>query len=213
MSDGVPTADLFAGALAEIQSEDERGNLGNLIALHERPTREVFEMAVTFTRDRDPVKRRLGVRVLRELGPGPSREDRPFRRQAIPRLVEMLHGEDDLEVLGWVISALGYNGAYETLHDVLRFIDHPAAGIRFMVAATLPSLVDHNDVDPMAVRALETLSRDADADIRYYALHALVAENLDLAPSAIDPALAAALLADPDEQIRALAAEYLGPGR
>lgn len=185
-----PTAGLLRAARAELVRGDGSTPNRFLVALHERRTREVFDAAAALLPSADAVDRELGVLILRELRTG----------QPAPLLVERLHHENDAWVLGWVISALGYHGAREALGEVLRFVGHEDSRVRFFVASALPGLVDPERVDPRAVAALNVLCRDADADVRYYALYALV-EELKVGGTFTD------LLGDEDEQVRELAGQ------
>ncbi len=201
-------AELFAAAAAEIPEDDYLDPVPHLVALHERPTRQVFATAVRLLTDDDPDARELGARVLRELGPRDDEGRRPFGAEAIPLLVGRLDQERDPRVLQWVISALGFNCAREALGEVLRFTGHPNRWVRFHVAAALPALVDPDRIEPGALEALRTLCGDEEADTRYYALHAMVEEISGADPELVTRSLAD-LLDDPDEQIRELARTHL----
>ncbi len=200
--------ELFAAAAREVPEGDYLDPVPHLVALHERPTREVYDTAIRLLRDDAPHARELGARVLRELGPRDEAGLRPFGAEAIPLLVERLDQEQDPRVLRWVISALGYNGAREALDAVLRFTGHPDAWVRFHVAAALPSLADPELIEPGALEALRTLCRDEEADTRYHALYAMVEEISGADPERVARSLAD-LLDDPDEQIRELARTHL----
>jgi HEAT repeat protein len=149
----------------------------------------------------DPTTRELGARVLRELGPYDDAGHRPFTARAVPVLVNRLSQEPDPRVLGWVVSALGYNGAREALGDLLPLAEHPHWRVRFHVASALPSLVDPERIEPAAVAALERLCRDDEADTRFYAIYALVEEVVGVDTDRLSRCLTA-LRDDPDEQIR-----------
>jgi HEAT repeat protein len=144
---------------------------------------------------------------LRELGPYDDAERRPFTSEALPLLVDRLNQESDPRVLGWVISALGYNGAREALGEVLQFAEHPHWRVRFHVAAALQSLVDSARIEPGAMYALQQLCRDDEADTRFYALYALVEEVSGVDEKCIAQSITD-LLNDPDEQIRRLARSH-----
>lgn len=205
------TAELLAGALSEVSVADPDEPVPHLVALHARPTREVFDVAARLVARDNPAERELGVRILRELGDHDAAGRRPFSREGIPLLIERLDREADPRVLGWVISALGYNRAREALGDVLRLVDHPHGRVRFHVAAALPSLVDEERIEPNAAEALQLLCRDDEADTRYYALVALIEEVSGVEPELITQTLTN-LLNDPDEQVRELVAAQLSDG-
>ncbi|GIJ45390.1 hypothetical protein Val02_22760 [Virgisporangium aliadipatigenens] len=195
---------LFAAALA-----DDDAGLSALVALHEQPTREVLDTAIALLGDADPAHRRLGARVLRELGPpAPGTGLRPFRDEVIPALRARLAVESDAAVLRWIISALGYQCAGAALDEVLAFAAHPDDGVRFGVAAAVPGLVDDDGITDDALDTLERLCADSDADTRWYAFHALAADGIAGVPAARVRAVAGRLLDDPDEGVRELAARH-----
>ncbi len=74
------------------------------------------------------------------------------------------------------------------------------------MAAAIPAMVDPAQPEPEAIDALRALCRDPDPDTRYYALHGLTEEGLAIPFSTLEDTLAA-LVSDPDEQVRQLAAE------
>ncbi|MEV4412585.1 HEAT repeat domain-containing protein [Catellatospora sp. NPDC049609] len=203
----MPTAQLFAAAQIEVPEEHPEDHVPHLVALHQRPTREVFDVAACLLVGGDPATRELGARVLRELGPHDDAGRRPFSAEAVPLLVDRLAQESEPRVLGWVISALGYNGAREALGEVLRLTEHPHWRVRFHVAAALPSLVDPDHIESRALNALQHLCGDDEADIRFYALYALL-EEVTGVDRGRNTQLIIDLMNDPDEQIRRLAREH-----
>ena len=164
----------------------------------------MFDQAVRLIGSTDATDRELGVLVLRELGRPDADGRRPFSSDAVPILRGWLRQEADPRVLGWVISALGYNAASEALDEVVGFVDHADARVRFHVAAALPSLVDPDQIEAGAAAALLRLTCDDDAETRYYALYALLEEVAGVDPEQFDRAVAA-LVDDPDGQIRTMA--------
>lgn len=198
-----PYAVLLRLARREIEDDDPDTPPAALIALHRRPTRELFELAAALTGDPDATNRELGLCILRELGdPGPDGR-RPFSAETVPLLRSRLRDEPDPGVLRWIVSALGYHGAREALPEVLVLAGHHDDRVRFHVAAALPALVDPAGVEPPAVAALRRLCHDDDPDIRYYALYAATREVTGMDTEA----LAAGFANDPDASIRELAAE------
>jgi hypothetical protein len=108
----------------------------------------VFNAAAALVDDRDPVRRELGLRILRELGAQQHDGRRPFSADTIPLLRARLRRELDPGVLQWIVSALGYHCAREALPAVLALAAHPDTRVRFHVAAALPCLVDPARVEP-----------------------------------------------------------------
>lgn len=198
------TAELFAAARAEVVADDPEAPVPYLVALTERPTRDVFDTAAALLQNDNPTDRELAARTLRELGPQDDTGHRPFTTESLPLLRARLKPEPDPRVLGWLISALAYNSASEALDDVLPFATHLDGRVRFHVAAAVTSLADPANPEPQALEALQALCRDDAADTRFYALYALVEEFTNLPRSLLAPTLEA-LAADPDPQIRDMA--------
>lgn len=199
------TAELFERAAAEIADDDPEWHYTHLVALHQRPTREVFDIARALATDSDPARREVGVRVLREVGKNdPAGE--VLRQGNAPVLLDLLAHEQDPNVLAWTVSAIGYHGIPEALPGVLRLLEHPDDSVRFYVSSCLPGFVDDEeprDTDDAVISALEVLTGDEDEDVRDYAIYGLVTE-LTLPPERIAGTVAR-LLADPDPQVRRMA--------
>jgi HEAT repeat protein len=100
--------------------------------------------------------------------------------------------------------------AREALVEFTSRVNDPHVVTRRTVAFHLPSVIDEDNVDPAAAVALEILSRDPDADTRYFALHALIEEGLDLERPWLE-GIAARLVHDPDLLVRQLALNFLPP--
>ncbi|MFZ3474900.1 HEAT repeat domain-containing protein [Streptomyces sp. 4.24] len=172
------TADeLFAGALREMAAEGDADAVPCLIALHGRPTREVFERAALLLACEDPVERELGARVLRELGPYDAEGRRPFHAETVDVVVAEMGDEPDPGVLGWMIAVLGYHRARRALDLVLGLQAHPAQPVRFAVAAALPELADPERTERRVLEALLRLAGDDSGAVRWYALYALFNET------------------------------------
>jgi HEAT repeat protein len=98
-------------------------------------------------------------------------------------------------------------GAREALPEFLVRSAHADLEVRTTVAFHFPSVVDHQQVEGEAVTALEQLAHDDSADVRFYALHALLAEELRIPVDALARALELASI-DGDQQIRQLAIDH-----
>lgn len=105
------TAELLTAAQAEVNKSGADAPAPHLVALQNRPTQEVFDAAVRRLTNDDSWTRELGTLILRELGPQDEAGPRPFSSEAAPLLTGRLSEEHDPRVLGWLISALGYNAA------------------------------------------------------------------------------------------------------
>lgn len=202
--DQAPLDLLLRLARREAEDDDPEAPVPALVALHQRPTREVFERGVALTGEGDATKRVLGLRVLRELGPEQEDGRRPFSAETIPLLTGLLATENDPEVRCWIVSALGWHRAGTALPAVAALAEHPDTRVRYAVVWALPSLVTPTDVEPEAVRALTALCRDDDADIRYYALYAITRE-IEGFDVALVHRLTSRMADDPDRQVRGMA--------
>ena len=113
--------DLIEKALSEQRQSngDREEDLSYLVELQqrtERPTLDrAFELAIADTPDR----RRLGLRILAELGPW---ADRTFKVDAVPFLRRRLREEADEDVLAEAIKALAWQGDPTTVRDVLQYV-------------------------------------------------------------------------------------------
>ncbi|MBT2471306.1 HEAT repeat domain-containing protein [Streptomyces sp. ISL-66] len=179
---GGSTDDLFASALGEVGRDGsgegaDDGPLPSLLALHGRPTREVFDRAARLLACDDPVERELGARVLRELGPYGTEGRRPFTAETIDVVLAEMADEPDPEVLGWMISVLGYHHARRALDLVLDHQAHAEQPVRFAVAAALPGMADPDRTQARVVDALLRLAGDDHDAVRWYALYALFNET------------------------------------
>lgn len=191
----------------EVEEDDADAPVPFLVALHQRPVREVFERAAALVNDGDATRRILGVRILRELGEQQPDGCRPFTGETIPLLRDQLRRESEPDVLLWIVSALGFHCARETLPEIAALARHPDARVRFHVAANLTRLVDLRAVDSAAADALIRLCRDDDADTRYYALYAATREIAGMNVEQVTT-LTAELMSDPDDQISTMAAKH-----
>jgi HEAT repeat protein len=196
--------------LARREIEDEYGEAPQpaLAALQRRPTREVFDRAVALVGDSDPMRRELGVQILRNLGDEQADGRRPFRDETVALMRDRLGGETEPGVVRWIVSALGYHHGREVLSEVVALAGHPDERVRFHVAAALTSLVDLDHVEPDAADALIRLCHDDDAETRFYALYAATREIAGMDVETVTD-MAARLADDPDEQVRAMAAAHV----
>lgn len=201
----LPLATLVAAALEEARQDTGDAPTLHLLELHGRPTEDVLDLALRSTASADPDQRALGISILRELGPADETGRRPFSDRVVPHLLALLDATSHPATERSLLQALAFNGAHEALEQFLRRVDHPDDGVRVTVAFQLPGLTDPDRPSAEVLDALEHLTHDADADVRFYALYALVAED----GFGVDPAraLRAArhLVGDPDDIVRDLA--------
>jgi HEAT repeat protein len=192
------TDELFDRALADLRIDDDN-HLGALVALHERPTRQVVDRCLALCASEDPYEQVVGLRVLRELR-HPYVDDDLLWPPIEPIVIDLADSGQTADVIRWAISCLGYKAeSPQALDAVLRRTDHPDWTVRFAVAAALPSLTDDSRPDQQVVDALLSLAEDTEANVRSYAIMGL-AGDLGLAST-----IASTLrthVTDSDEQIR-----------
>jgi hypothetical protein len=204
----LPLELLLRLARREIEDDDySDAPKPSLLALHQRPTREVFDRAAALVCDSDATHRKLGARILRELGDEQADGRRPFSHETVALMRARLRDETDPAVVRWIVSTLGYHRGQEALSEVVALAGHPDDRVRFHVAAALPGLVNLDHVEAEAADALIGLCHDDDAETRYYALYAVTREIGGLNVQEVTR-LVAQLVNDPDEQIRTMAAVH-----
>lgn len=208
--DGIGSlADLPLESLLSAALDERRRSAGDaprplLVELHRRATDEVLARAFEWSTSDDADERGLAVEVLRELGPADPTGRRPFSDRTIPRLLAMICKARDADAERSILQALAFNGATEAVEEFLDRVDHTDVGVRTTIAFQLPSVLVPDAPEPRAVDALLRLTSDVDADVRFYALYALLVEGVAVEPTL---ALGAArrLVDDPDPQVRVLA--------
>jgi hypothetical protein len=201
-----PTSELIGIALDEQSrhaeaDEGDRENVGALLALQRRTTREVFDAAVSLLGDDDPDRRILGARILREHGG--SFGGQTYAADAGAALRRRLSQEIDANVLGYLIPALSQHSDPVDFGMLLRFSEHDNSDVREAAASRLLHGVDYVG-DERIVGALARLTEDSSDGVRYSAVYD-IASWLDID---CDVRLVNALLAridDKDAVVRAVA--------
>jgi HEAT repeat protein len=202
---------LFERALAaqDAAGEDcEAEDLSTLVELHEMATEAVFARALALVDAPDWPSRRLGLRVLQEIGEG--RRPRPFNQRAIDALLPRVGSCESLVELRALVCTLGWQFDARVVPTLLALVDHPDSVVRYHVASNLPGCACRSDdtIDERALPALLQLTTDPDSDVRYYATAAFAVDD----PAVDSPAIRSALqdrLSDADESIRLCARRAL----
>jgi HEAT repeat protein len=195
---------LTAQALADEDGED----LSALVTLHELATEAVFMRALALVESPDWPNRRLGLRVLKEIGQG--RRPRPFNQRTIDALVPRIASCESIVELRALVSTLGWQYDARVLPALLALADHPDPGVRYHVASNLPGCACRSDgtIDERAVPPLLHLMTDPDSDVRYYATAAFEVDY----PALESPAILSALqerLSDEQDSVRLCARRAL----
>jgi hypothetical protein len=184
------TGELFRLALREQDDATRKGteeDLSYLVALHERPSESTFQAAARFVMSDVASERRLGIRVLKELGQGLK----PFEEESLDVLVPRLAHLDSSEELRETVSAIGWQNRPRSLPILLSFVDHSDVVIRCLVAQHLPgcSLLPDGGADQRGIDALVRLTQDPDGDVRYCATASFEIDYPELDSEAIRAAL------------------------
>jgi hypothetical protein len=162
-------------------------------ALHRRPERAVFDRAANWCRHGDVIERSLGATVLAQLGLVGENDLRPFTRESVPILLDLL-GDADAQVVSSATYALAHQRA-GTAEDFRRLAEHPSEDVRYAAAHVLGGRKD-----PLSIALLLTLMTDVDGSVRDWATYS-IGSGCDIDTPEIRDALAARL-ADADEDVR-----------
>jgi hypothetical protein len=203
------TDELFRLALDEQEHATGSGaeeNLSYLVALHERATRATFDSAAQWIHSDVASQRRIGMRVLTELGQG----NKPFEDEALDVLLPRLARVESGEELRDLVSAIGWQNRPRALPVLLSLVDHPNDFIRCLVANHIPGSLQlpGGGIDERGITALLKLTQDPDADVRYYATAAFEIDYPELDTDIIRVALGTRLR-DDDAVVRRSAEEAL----
>lgn len=168
------------------------------------PEEELFTAGRRELGSDDPMRRILGIRLIREL--------KSHREQAKAALTEMIDNESDATVLFWLVSAFGFIESDERVAAWLRLHsadDDPA--MRYAVATALANCASPELADE-SLSALLDLSHDQNAEVRFSAIFELGSWWLLNRDPRIEAELRRAALGDEDSEV-ASAAKYALAGR
>ena len=202
------TTALLAQALEVVRQDRESGQyIPNpaLLTLQQRVTEEVFAAASALCTRPDPAERHLGVLILSVFpGRGPTMPfpvltlPKPFVVRALSVLERLVEHETDEQVLLFGVCAIGLQEHPLARPLLLRFLHHPDAALRQLVASNLTNCDLTNPLPPESIRAYEHLCQDPDSDVRwdaYATLKKLVDDDIIL-PSEQKAALTRLLAED-----------------
>lgn len=167
----LPTSGLLQQAL-ELSYNDAASEQRKccLYELHRRAEPEIFEAARSWCDNDDATKRVVAVDILAQLGPltyeGPK-EVRPFTRQTIPLLKELLN-DPDARVVAAAVYGFGHIYFQEPIAEKASLATHSSDTVRFAVAYVLGGAKD-----PGAIKMLIDLSQDKYDDVRDWATFGL----------------------------------------
>jgi HEAT repeat protein len=193
------TSELVAAAIAEWDRDDDdapEGHFWALPVLHAKGTREGLEAALALCASPDAERRKLGARILGELGC----PDRTFPEECCDALLSLLEHDSDHGVFEQAIFSLGHLGNGRSLLPVAAHHKDPDDRVRQGVAFALVGCGADMDT-PEAISALLWLMNDKDERARDWATTG-IAQTLSIDGPEIRLALLERV-SDPDPLIRA----------
>jgi HEAT repeat protein len=138
-------------------------------ALRRIGSREVFERAAAWCKSKNEIERVRGASILSQLGKTVEHRTNNFSEESYLAVSQMLQVETEIQPLSSAIHALGHLENPAGIPLITSYQRHPSAEVRFAVACSLGSFAN----DPAAVHALLVLTRDADDDVRDWAVFGL----------------------------------------
>jgi HEAT repeat protein len=150
-----------------LNTRDEKAAWECVVVLHARGTREVFFAAEQLCRSSDSRKRRLGADILGQLGT-PAR---PFRRESLKILHNLLCTESAPKVLNSMLTAIGHcqeKNNQQGLGRIAKLRAHRSENVRFGVVMALLGRTNR-----ISLNTLISLTTDTSDDVRDWATFGL----------------------------------------
>lgn len=156
VNDPTPSEEAVAEYRARFDT-DEDASLA-LVTYRGGPTE--FALGETYSRSADPLDRRVGARILAELG----WSDQTFHEESVAILIEML-SDPDPSVIASAACAQGKRRNPKAIPHLLLHLNHPDDAVRNGISFGLQC---HED--PAAIAGLIQLSVDPANDVRDWAV-------------------------------------------
>jgi hypothetical protein len=130
---------------------------------HVRPSREVFEIAVTLVHAKPARAREVGFLILGQLGS----PNRPFRNDSMPMIMQGLKSEKSVFVQCAIAYAIGHLVPPQELHGkiidgLLRYLDDNRESLQIAVAFAIAGLSNSDQLN----RIVEKLLSYGNLDVR-----------------------------------------------
>ena len=135
--------------------------------LHFRSTREVLDAAMTLCASSVAKERELGANILGQFGCF-EQQPYPFFDETVERLLAMLPGEEDPDVLSAIGVGLGHRHDSRGIEPLSTLKNHPHEDVRYGVVMGLAG-----QTDPLAIQTLIDLTRDEVTTIKDWATFTL----------------------------------------
>jgi len=148
---------------------DDKSAWEAVSALRRIGTREVFDQAAAWCKSINPLERARGASVLSQLGKTIEHQSNNFPEECYLAVSQMLRDEKEVQPLSAAIHALGHLDNPKAIPLIIGYRENPSVEVRFAAACALGSFAN----DPVTVQALIALTRDADDDVRDWAVFSL----------------------------------------
>jgi len=148
----------------EFLTDFDTGNYLLSTTVTSTPEYELLRTGERLIHSEDPAERILGVRLIRDL--------KDFGPHAASDLCDLLHREQDEDVVCWVVSAFGSLTSELVTNDLVALAAHRDPAIRYHAAAALANRAA-GDLPSVSFDALLTLCGDEDSEVRYSAVFEL----------------------------------------
>ena len=132
---------------------------------------DAFALADRLVRSSLPSDKKLGVRILRELG----RPQMPYAAKSVRILQTLIDNHPDTKLLIWTISALGNQHREEALPSLWILADNPEPSVRDAVCGAISGAAAQSTLDDRSIEILVRLALDPDRNVRFSATFELAA--------------------------------------
>jgi HEAT repeat protein len=146
-----------------INNKSDKTYWDNIRAIRARPSKEVFDSCIEFTKSENLKERLIGVHVLAQLGMPP----RPFQKEILRLFFQLLEKENDSQILSAILYGIGHNNEKLTasqIEHLIIFKNHFNTEVREALVFALLGVAS-----PKAIDTLIALTRDKRAAIRDWA--------------------------------------------
>lgn len=156
----------FAQTLVGDYDSDQAWN--SVRKLHHLGGREVFAIAATWCHSAHPLMRARGADVIAQLGKV-SRQSNSFPEESFAIVAELVRTETEIQPLTSGLYALGHLENSLAIPTMCSYYMHPNSDVRAAVTFALGRYANNE----LAITALIHLTRDADPDVRDWAVFGL----------------------------------------
>lgn len=156
-----------------INNKSEEAKWNNITELRRRPSEELFNKCVEFTKSTDPKIRKIGINILSQLG----LKERPFLKQSLTIYFDLLSTETEPETLMSLLFAIGHNNddlTEEQIQKICSFGDCTNNLVKEGLVSAL-GFIEHL----AAIKVLIKLSSDKSSGIRDWSTFYIAQGEMD----------------------------------